>query len=152
MLFKSTQVLCTNCGFLSWRFYLPEEDKPSRIAECTPYWRNRIQKEGDLGPPVDPETGEESSLCCICRQWMFFPHMQSPDLGYIGFEELLQSRKCPYYVVYQPGFGPEEHKELKREAETRATIRNATIIGAGIGAGAAIITQLLYYILFAPFP
>jgi len=144
-------VRCMNCGFLSWRFYPPDEGKPSRIAECTPYWRDRIQNERNLGPPVDPETGEESALCCIRRQWMLFPHMRSSDLGYIGFDELLEPRKCPYYIRYQPAFGPEEHKELKREDETRRSMFKAAIIGAIIGASAAIVVQLLY-LLFASSP
>lgn len=144
MIFRSQAVRCMDCGFLSWRFSPPDEWKPSRIAECNPYWRNRIQTERNLGPPVDHETGEESSLCCIRRQWTLFPHMRSSDLGYIGFDELLEPRKCPYYIGYQPGFGPEEHKELRREADTRRAIFKATIFGAIIGASAAIIAQLLY--------
>ena len=141
-------VHCLNCGFLSWRFYLPDEEGPSRITECIPYWRKRIQQERDMGSPVDPETGEESALCCICRQWMLFPHMRSSNLGYISLDELLQPRKCPYYIGYQPGYGSEEHKEIRKEAETRKAIFRATIFGAIIGAGSAILAQILY-IIFA---
>jgi len=147
MLFKRKHVLCTNCGFLCWRYAPPDEVGPSSIAECPPYWRTRIQTSKDLGPSQDPETGEIVTINCIRRQWIFAPHIKSSELDYIDVNTLTKPRKCPYYINYQPGFRPEEHKELKREAETRITIRKATLLGAIIGSCAAIIAQLLYVLL-----
>lgn len=63
---------------------------------------------------------------------------------YVDVDALTQPRKCPYYVDYVPGFDPEEHKERKRDVDTRRTIFKATITGAAIGAAAAIVAQLLY--------
>jgi len=66
---------------------------------------------------------------------------------YVEAGDIRRSRQCPYYIGYQPAFGPEEHKELKREADANRNIRNAALLGAVIGASVAIIVQLLYILL-----
>ena len=151
MLFKRKQVLCTNCGFFCWHFSVGNGEGPTRITENPPYWRKRIQTTKDIGLSVEPETGEDVRVSCIRNQWVFAPHIKSSRDNYVNMDALTQTRKCPYYIRYEPGFGPEEHKELKREAETTKTIRKTMIIGAIIGASVAIIVQLLY-VLFAPSP
>ncbi|MBN2463494.1 MAG: hypothetical protein JXB43_07845 [Dehalococcoidia bacterium] len=146
MWFTRKQILCTNCGFLSWEFYIPEDGTRTKIIECSSSWRNRIQTNKDLGSLEDSETGEGINIFCIRGQWVFSPTIKSQEINYIDVERLVQPRDCIFYIKYEPGFSPEEHKELKREAETRRTIIISSlfsgIIGAMIGAAAAIIVQL----------
>ena len=149
MWFREKQVLCTKCGFLGWVFYPPDDGKPVRRSECSSYWRTRIQTSKDFGSMEDPETHESVNIVCIRGQWTFAQHMKSTELGYIDADTLIQPRKCAYYIGYQPGFSPEEHKELKRDAETRTALVKATLLGAAIGATAAIIAQLLYIIFIS---
>lgn len=147
MLFKRRQVICTNCGFLSWCFSLPDGEGPTRVIECPPYWRKRIQDSKDLGSLVSPTTGEDITIHCIRRQWFFNPSIKSTDDNYIDVNCLTVYHKCLYYIKYDPGFGPEEHKELKSQDDTRKTVFKAALIGAIIGASAAIFTQILYLLL-----
>lgn len=58
-------------------------------------------------------------------------------------DEIIQSRQCRYYIKYHPGYTPAEHKELISEARTRLTIIIATLLGASVGAAAAIIAGKL---------
>jgi hypothetical protein len=146
MWFTRKQILCTNCGFLSWAFYSPEDGTRTKIIECPSYWRNRIQTNKDLGSLEDPETGEGINIFCIRGQWVFAPNRKSQEINYIDVERLMQPRDCIFYIKYEPGFSPEEHKELMRDAETRKTVFKATVIGAIVGACAAIIAQILYII------
>lgn len=76
--------------------------------------------------------------------------MWSPGIkasNYVNVDSIRQPRKCVYYIDYEPGFGPEEHKELKREAETRRTLLISSLysglVGAIIGAAAAIIVNFV---------
>lgn len=140
---KRKQIFCSNCGFLGWSFDFPDEGGAGRLVECSSYWRKQIQDRKEIGPEVDYETGESISPICIRRQWVF-SSTTNPELNYINLDKLVEPRKCVYYFQYQPGFGPGEHKELQREAETRSALVKATILGAIIGASAAIAAQLLY--------
>ncbi len=143
---RKKQILCTGCGFLVWGFYDPFEGTRTRVIECPPYWRARIQHEKDLGELEDPHTGERIDLICTRRQWLWSPPVDT-KLGHMDVDTLVQRRRCGYYVGYEPGFGPEEHKELKRDADTRTAVVRATLIGAGIGAAAAIVAQVLYAVI-----
>jgi len=82
---------------------------------------------------------------CIRNQWLMIPRDKG-DLGrfYTGFRDVMKLRKCVLYKKYIPGFSPEEHKELQKEEKTRKTIFKATLIGAVIGALAAIIALVVY--------
>jgi hypothetical protein len=51
---------------------------------------------------------------------------------------------------YEPGFGPEEHKEIQIRAEDRKALVKATLLGAMIGAVAAVVAQLVYAIATRP--
>ncbi len=141
---KEKQVLCTNCGFLCWQYYNPDDGSFLKLTECVPFWRERIQTSKDMGETVDPETGMGIDIACMRRQWFFAPHIQSNRADAIDIDTLIQPRRCSFYIKYQPAFSPEEHKELIRDAETRKTVFQAALIGAGIGALAAIIAQTLY--------
>ena len=149
MRFRRKQVKCTNCGFFCWEFYRPEDGSPTKIVECPTYWRDRIQTKKDLGSLEDPETGEGIKALCLRRQWIFALHMKSSERNYIDVDRLVQPLKCTFYIKYQPSFSPEEHKELIRDAETRRIVFKAAVIGAVIGACAAIFAQILYIVFIA---
>jgi hypothetical protein len=150
MLFKRKQVLCSNCGFLCWYIQHASGEGPYRLEEVRKRARNDFQAGTFNGTSEDQETEEDYQFHCLRRQWVWAPGSKlRPD--YVEAEDVRKKRQCVYYIEYQPAFGPEEHKELKREAETRATILRAALLGALIGAAAAIIAQLLYA-FFVPFP
>ena len=150
MLFKRKQVFCSNCGFLCWLVQHESGEGPSRFREIGRRYRQEFQaaNPGYRDVDTDPESGEAYIVYCLRRQWFLAQHREGrPE--YINADDIRESRQCPYYIGYQPAFGPEEHKELKREVETNRNIRNAALLGAVVGALAAIIVQLLY-ILLAP--
>lgn len=88
------------------------------------------------------EEVDEYHVACIRRQWLFSPVVRGDR--YIETEAIMQPRPCPYFIKYEPGYSPEEHKELKREARTRRVMLIASLVGAAIGAGAAVIAQVLW--------
>ena len=141
------QVLCTDCGFFCWEFYRPEDGSRTKLVELPTYWRNRIQTTKDLGSLEDHETGEGTNPLCLRRQWFFAPHIRGSRLDHVGVDELAKLRKCTFYIKYQPSFSPEEHKELLRDVETRRTVFAAALLGAAIGASAAILAQILYILI-----
>lgn len=149
MLFKRKQVLCTKCGFFCWHIQHASREGPSRFGEIYHRFRQGFQAANPnyRDSDIDPEYDEENRINCLRRQWFLAQHREGrPE--YVEADDIRRLRQCPYYIGYQPAFGPEEHKELKREADANRNIRNAALLGAVIGAGVAIIAQLLY-ILFA---
>jgi len=148
MIFKRKRVLCSNCGFLCWYIQHASGEGSYRFQEVGQRTRNDFQASTFGGAEEDPETEEYYHFYCLRRQWIWaLGSKLRPD--YANADDVRKLRQCVYYMDYQPAFGPEEHKELKREAETRRIIFKAAVIGAIIGASAAIIVQLLY-LLFAP--
>jgi hypothetical protein len=149
MLFVRSHVFCSECGFLGWRTELPDGSwKPDKLSECGLHARQSLQAGEFNGEDNDYETGESYKLHCLRLQWTLLPHARSQKMRWVDANAIRQPRRCAYFIKYEPGFGPDEHKELKRDDETRRAIRNATLLGAAIGASAAIIAQLLY-VLFA---
>lgn len=67
-------------------------------------------------------------FCCALRQWHTTPPKEA----------------CRYYIKYRPGYDPQEHKKIQWDIENRSAMRKATLMGAAIGAGAAIVSQILY--------
>ncbi len=151
MLFKRRQVLCTNCGFFCWRIQHVSGEGSSRFEEIDRRYREEFQAANPdyRGEEIDPDD-EEYRIYCLRRLWFLAPHYKGRQ-EYVDADDIRKSRQCLYYIGYQPAFGPAEHKELKREVETRRAIFKAAVIGAIIGASAAIIVQLLY-LLIAPSP
>jgi hypothetical protein len=144
------KVTCINCGFLCWDVsHIADEFSDSlRHDEMIEIWRNDSLDKIKSGIFEDGIHDENNKISCLRNQWTFGnPITEDKKYRYANMESIRTLRKCVYYVKYQPGFNPEEHKELKREADTTRTIRNATIIGAIIGAVAAIVAQLLYVII-----
>ncbi|MCJ7633699.1 hypothetical protein MUP77_15075 [Candidatus Bathyarchaeota archaeon] len=147
MLFKRKQVLCTNCGFFCWHVQHESGEGSVRFVEIGVRFRQEFQAANPRYKSVgaDNEYSEEYRVYCLRRQWFLGQLDGRPE--YVNADDIRKSRQCPYYITYQPAFGPEEHKELKREAETNRTVRNAVLLGAVIGAGAAIVAQVLYILL-----
>ena len=146
MLLKRKQVLCSNCGFLCWFIQHVSGEGPYRLQEVSKHARKDFQATTFSGMEEHPETEEDYTFHCLRRQWVLTSGSKLRS-DYENADDVRKPRRCVYYIDYQPAFGPEEHKELKREAETRRTIFKATVSGAVIGASAAIIAQLLYLVL-----
>jgi len=146
-MFRGKQVICTNCGFFCWRIQHASGEGPSRFGEISSRYRQGFQAANPAYKEVDIDPDDqEYQIYCLRIRWFLAPHREDrPE--YVDANDIRKPRQCPYYIGYQPAFGPEEHKELKREAETNRNIRNATLLGAAIGAAAAIIVQLLYIII-----
>jgi len=147
------KVSCINCGFLYWQIigrFSPDISEPYRPEEISEHEREEM-KASDIEPPYSPyleneETGGITRLDCLRNQWIMLPKAKRSGY-YSSIEEVIKNRKCVYYMKYMPGFNPEEHKELQREEKTRKEIFKATLIGAIIGALAAIVAQVMYLIL-----
>ncbi len=146
------KVSCANCGFLYWEMigeFFKDEKLDDSVQEISETEREEI-KDRDTDPSYVPymenkETGGITRLDCLRNQWVILPEAKRSGY-YSSIEEIIQNRKCVYYMEYIPGFNSEGHKELQREEKTSKTIFKATLIGAIIGASAAIVTQVVYLI------
>lgn len=149
LLTKRRTVLCTNCGFLGWQHIAPDGSYLSdRVHECGPKARRDFQTRIFNGQAAeDLETHVYSELRCSKLQWYLSTATTPQTELLLPPETISQPRQCPYFVKYQPGYSPEEHKELKRDVATRRTLLIAGLGGAAIGAAAAIIAQFLYVYL-----
>jgi len=144
------KVTCTNCGFFCWDVsdIRDELSNTLRYDELHYFWRNEESLAKSRGTFDDDSLNESNRIKCLRNQWIF--SVEAKDDGkhhWANTNSIASERRCVYYDKYQPGFSPEEHKELQREANTTRTIRNATLWGAVIGAIAAIVAQLLYVII-----
>ena len=146
MLFKKRQVLCSSCGFFCWQTQHVSGEGPYKWEEVGQSYREGFQAGKYMGQEEDGEAEEFYHVSCLRRQWVWTGGGSKLRPDYANADDLRKSRRCVYYVSYEPAYGPEEHKELKREAETRRTILisslSSGLIGALIGATAAIIVRL----------
>jgi len=149
-MFVKKLVLCSKCGFLCWYIQHESGEGPFRWRELNKHYREQFQAGNFGGEEDDLEYNEHLNISCLRRQWVWAPHNRLRS-DYVDADGVRERRQCAYYIGYQPAFGPEEHKELKREEETRRSMFKAAIVGAIIGASAAIAVQLLY-LLFASSP
>ena len=118
-----------------------------RRTELGEYWRNRISN-GENFEGISQEVEELFKISCLRNQWLFAKSIpSSKDIQYTDIKSLASKRKCLYFTKYEPGYGPEEHKEIQGREKDRRTILKATIIGAVIGALAAIFAQIIYVII-----
>ena len=142
MIFKRKNVLCSKCGFLGW----PETSYSSPItepqSECPPLKREQFQNGLNI-EARDMRIHIVSSLFCHRLQWAMTRSKEGNDNHLLLQDEIRQSRQCRYYIKYHPGYTPAEHKELISETKTRRTIIFATLLGALVGAAAAIIAGKL---------
>ena len=153
LLIKRRMVVCTNCGFLGWQHIASDGYSylSDRVHECGPKARTDFQTRIFNGETAaDLETHVSSELRCSKLQWYLSTATTPQTELLLPPETIRQPRQCPYFVKYQPGYSPEEHKELKRDDTTRRTLVKASLIGALIGAASAIIAQFLYVSLTTP--
>lgn len=142
------QVKCTNCGFFGLTFptdfvhqliksgaSFSEISKLLKTKECTSLGRQHIEG----GIHDDP-----GALQCSRNQWPFSltELNKSQKIKFIR-----SSRTCKFFFPYSPGYDPEEHKELLREAQNRKWLLWATLLGACVGALGAIFIQIIWRIL-----
>ncbi len=103
---------------------------------------------GEKFEGISQEVEELFKISCLRNQWLFAKSIPaSKDIRYADIRSLGSKRKCLYFTKYEPGDGPEEHKEIQVREKDRRTIFKATIIGAVIGALAAIFAQIIYVII-----
>lgn len=131
-------VRCIDCGFLS---LLPPEEFRGKISElridfygeCTKFGREAV---------IQDRHGNPQWFACRRLQWSTdFPQKLAPPEI---FSIINQERECLYFISYQPGYTPDEHRELQREKANRRTLLRASILGAAVGASAAIVAQVIW--------
>jgi hypothetical protein len=144
---RKNVVLCSKCGFLGWESHDIDNGAitSDKLSEC--YWRIRrdFQNGAFNGITEDNfETHESYVFSCRAFQWsLVVPNIANSEKGWLTADLIRKPRECSYYIEYHAGFSPDEHKELKRDKLTRQTLFKAAIIGAVIGATAAIIGNLI---------
>lgn len=149
-MFNKKNVKCTNCGFLCWDVLSRLDDYCAVIRhdELMDNFRDRLTLENNHGVFDDVVNEEYNKVACLRNQWIFSNVIvQDNKIRWANIESITNPRRCFYFVKYQPGFTPEEHKELQREDNTNRIVRNATLVGAVIGAGAAIAAQVGYALI-----
>lgn len=146
-MFGKSRVLCSDCGFLGWQTVLPDGTHETDKWEVTHRTRERFQKAIFDGQQTDEDGIREHELVCHRHQWYLANVVSKPDRGLLNAATLRKARRCAYYVKYEPGYGPSEHRELKREAQNRRALVCATLGGAAIGAVAAIAAQVVYAVV-----
>lgn len=131
------EVRCVDCGFLS---LMPPEEvrhapdlKLDFYGECTKFGREAV---------IQRRHKNLQWFTCRRLQWETdFPKNLTPaQISKI----IRQERQCLYFIPYQPSYTPDEHRELRREKANQRTLLRATILGAAIGASAAILAQLIW--------
>jgi hypothetical protein len=142
------KVLCSDCGFFCRikRYPIFEGSRrSSEYIEITEDARSLFQQQH---PSFLCDYNDmEGSVSITCRRKQFLlatKEYRGSPLPTSTPEEIRLLHRCSCYVDYNAGYSPDEHKELYREIENRKSLRNATLLGAGIGAGAAIVTQIAY--------
>jgi len=133
------KVQCVNCGFLS---RLPPEELRIRAATSPKdHFYGEVTENGRQAAAKEI-TPLPQGLLCRRFQWnMEVPTGQTESQI---FEILNRERECLFFIAYQPGYTPNEHRELQREKTNQRTILRASILGAAIGASAAILAQLIW--------
>lgn len=144
MWLKRKKVLCSQCGFLGWQNIAPDGSYlSSEVMTCVPEARDKFQAGEFNGKAKADPDGNYSLLRCHALQWRLDPSITKQTGFFSPPETIRQPRQCRQYVKYDPAYSPQDHKDLRREAETRRTIIKASLLAALIGATAAIVAQIL---------
>lgn len=141
----SRKVICSECGFLCWHVQHESGEGPISIGTVRRLSRKEFQNSKCEGRNelYDPDNQEICSLGCLRGLW-HWSYSSEINSESVNADELRKPRECSYYVRYEPGYTPEEHKGLQRDQKTNRLLRNATLLGAGVGALGAIIAQVIY--------
>lgn len=131
VMFKK-QVKCSECGYLGIMGGL------DKIGEIDPQARLDLLRHYEGAPLF---------ITCLRGQDHMIAGVPEPGEP-ISQENLINNsyllRKCVYYYSYNPGYTPEQHLELQREAKTRRLFIIGMILAAVIGAlVGAIISSLI---------
>ena len=119
------QVKCRDCGFLG----------ALRINRSVEFFQ---QGRENIDPGV--ETGKRE-LTCTRHIWNYPDFKDKPIDSFLEF--LNSKHKCPYFFRYSPGYSPDEHRELQREAKNHKLLLIGMLSAAAIGAVAALVGQLI---------
>jgi hypothetical protein len=123
------RVRCVECGFLALPW--PTEDILNAIKpiECKLDVRSAIANHVYATPQL---------LMCLRGV-----QIQIAQLGDV-IKQVNSQRRCTYFCKYQPGYSPDEHKNLQQEAKGQTAVLRATILGTLVGAAAgALLTWLV---------
>jgi len=133
------KVQCVNCGFLSM---LPPEDLRSKMATSPKdhFYREYLE----IGRQAIAKETPPLPQGLLCRRFLWNMEVPKGQTETQIFEILNRERECLFFIAYQPGYTPNEHRELQREKANQRTILRASILGAAIGASAAILAQLVW--------
>ncbi len=103
------KVRCVDCGFLCWlppehlRKYFLKSQADFHL-ECSPSSREAVIQKTHTNLQL---------LYCRRLQWRTdFPEKLASDKI---FNIIENERECSYFIPYQPGYTPDEHRELQRE-------------------------------------
>jgi len=142
------KVLCSDCGFLCWHIsdVRDEFGHLKRWGEAPQYNRKELDEGSLKATDDDYENYESSKISCLRHQWIFFLGSKDQKYNFVSLYDIKELRKCRYFFKYVPGSGPEEHKELERDKKNRDVVRNAALMGAGIGGLISTIGYCLYNI------
>ena len=131
------KVRCVDCGFLCW---LPPEhlrkyalkSEADFYLECAPRYREAV---------IQKTYTNLQLLACRRFQWSIdFPEkLAVPEI----FNLIENERECLYFIPYQSGYTPDEHRELQRERVNQRNLIRATFLGIAAGASAAIVAQVI---------
>jgi hypothetical protein len=79
-----------------------------------------------------------------CRRYLWHTEIPEKLTPPQIFEIINRERECLFFISYQPGYAPNEHRELQREKANQRVLLRASLIGAAIGASAAILAQVIW--------
>ncbi len=145
----SKKVHCSDCGFLCWNVSdtRGEQDSFIKWESVSQSGREKL-KNGTLNGNFSyDEINEEYYLSCLRRQWIFWSGTGNRLSNYIDINILKNPRKCKYFYRYEPGFGPEEHKQLIREEISNNRTKTAALQGALVGGAIGLIGTIIYLII-----
>ena len=145
------KVLCSDCGFLCWSISDLRDEYRTRIrwGEIHKFDRYALVEGTIKATEEIPELDEYYYLSCLRNQWVYYPYIKHPKYNYVDIDNLQLPRPCLYFTKYNPGRGPEEHKNLELIRDARRETRNVALLAAGVGGLISTIGNLLYNFFFS---